>query len=200
MQQHIEILCFSKRRVLLAPQLHEFLCAIQWHSGLFSPMRRLALKEKQGHVQKEGLKGRVNMEWFLNRGWRPLAFILSIPHGTTGSQSEHTSYGYLTRKGLWHGVLRSSKKSNSKLYQNPNVKTALYKLPAGCLVSTFMPCLCWTCCLVSPWGQRQSDISPLGCSVCSCVSFRPQKLDEEKRESIYRLVVWTQSNLYSLFH
>lgn len=81
-------------------------------------------------------------------------------------------------------------KSNSQLYGNPNVKTALYKLPAGCLVGTFMPFV--FCAGPAAWslpGSRGKGISvPSGCSGCSSVPFSPQKLDKEKRESIYRLV------------
>lgn len=73
------------------------------------------------------------------------------------------------------------KKSNSQLYGNPNVKIALYKLPAGCLVGTFMPfALCagpaaWSV----PGGRGEGTSVLLDCSVCRSVPFSPQKLDKE---------------------
>lgn len=90
------------------------------------------------------------------------------------------------------------KKSNSQLYGNPKVKTALYKLPAGCLVGTFMPFLCWTCCLVSPWGQRQRDISPLRLLSLQFCTIQSTEAGQ-REESIYRLVFWNSypnSNRY----
>lgn len=55
----------------------------------------------------------------------------------------------------------------------------------------------WSC----PGGRGKGTSVPLGCPVCSSVPFNPQKLDKEKRQSIYSLVFWNSylsSNLYYL--
>jgi len=64
---------------------------------------------------------------------------------------------------------------------------------ASWVLGGYLHALCfvwWTCCLVPPWGQRQRDVSPLGLLSRSSSPFSSQKLDKEKKESIYRLVFW----------